>query len=418
MRILHVNKFLYRRGGAEGYMLDLAELQRGRGHNVSFFAMEHPDNQPDANADLFPPRMELNPPPSGVAARVATSIDILYRRSARIGMDAMLDRVRPDVVHLHNIYHQLSPSILRPIARRGIPTVMTLHDYKLACPTYQFLDNGKICEACIPRRFHNAARRRCNRGSLNASVLATVELAAHTFLGAYDPVDVLVCPSEFMLAKMQEAEVYPDRLTHIPHFCDLSQIAPATAPGAGVLYAGRLSSEKGVDVLIDAAALLPAGVDVTIAGDGPEMAALRTRAEAAGVADRVRFVGRLPSGDLHELMRQSAVVVAPSRWYENQPMVVLEAMGCGRPVVASDLGGMPELITDGVTGRLVKHDDPAALAAALTELVTDPVRAHEMGVTAHRGALDRFAIDRHLERLDQAYVTAANFKREALHHGT
>ena len=171
MRILHVNKFLYRRGGAEGYMLDLAELQRGRGHDVSFFAMEHPDNQADVNADLFPPRMELNPPPSGFGARVATSVDILYRRSARIGMDAVLDRVRPDVVHLHNIYHQLSPSILRPVKRRGIPTVMTLHDYKLACPTYQFLDNGKICEACIPRKFRNAALKACN-GSRGASALA------------------------------------------------------------------------------------------------------------------------------------------------------------------------------------------------------------------------------------------------------
>ena len=418
MRILHVNKFLYRRGGAEGYMLDLAELQRGRGHDVSFFAMEHPDNQADVNADLFPPRMELNPPPSGVAARVATSVDILYRRSARTGMDAILERVRPDVVHLHNIYHQLSPSILRPVARRGIPTVMTLHDYKLACPTYQFLDNGKICEACIPRRFHNAARRRCNGGSLSASLLSTVELAAHTFLGAYDPVDVLICPSEFMLAKMRQAEVYPDRLTHIPHFCDLSQIAPATAPGSGVLYAGRLSSEKGVDVLVDAAALLPAGIEVTIAGDGPDLAALRARAEAASVADRVRFAGRLPSTELHELMRSSAVVVAPSRWYENQPMVVLEAFGCARPVVASDLGGMPELITDGVSGRLVKHDDPTALALALTELATDPVRAHEMGVAAHRGAVDRFDIDRHLERLDQAYATATSLTAGALHHGT
>jgi glycosyltransferase involved in cell wall biosynthesis len=418
MRILHVNKFLYRRGGAEGYMLDLAELQRGRGDDVSFFAMEHPDNQPDPNADLFPPLMELNPPPSGVVARMATSVDILYRRSARIGMDAVLDRVRPDVVHLHNIYHQLSPSILRPVARRGIPTVMTLHDYKLACPTYQFLDDGKICEACIPRRFHNAARRRCNRGSLNASVLSSVELAAHTFLGAYDPVDVLICPSEFMLAKMRQAEVYPDRLTHIPHFCDLSRIRPATAPGSGVLYAGRLSFEKGVDVLLDAAALLPDGIEVTIAGDGPDLASLRSRAEASGVADRVRFAGRLPSGELHDLMRASAVVVAPSRWYENQPMVVLEAFGCARPVVASDLGGMPELISDGVTGRLVPHDDPAALAHALTELASDPGRAHEMGVAAHRGAVDRFAIDRHLDRLDQAYSTAANFTGGVLHHGT
>ena len=417
MRILHVNKFLYRRGGAEGYMLDLAELQRARGDDVFFFAMEHPDNQADPNADLFPPRMELNPPPSGVAARVATSVDILYRRSARIGMDAILDRVRPDVVHLHNIYHQLSPSILRPVARRGIPTVMTLHDYKLACPTYQFLDNGKICEACIPRRFHNAARRRCNRGSLNASVLSAVELAAHTFLGAYDPVDVLICPSEFMLAKMRQAEVYPDRLTHIPHFCDLSRIAPASTPGSGILYAGRLSSEKGVDVLVDAAALLPPGLDVTIAGDGPDLGALRARVDAAGLADRVRFAGRLPSGELHELMRASAVVVAPSRWYENQPMVVLEAFGCARPVVASDLGGMPELVADGVTGRLVAHDDPAALAVALTELAADPARAHEMGLAARRGAVDRFATDRHLQRLDDAYLAATASLEGVVHHG-
>lgn len=418
MRILHVNKFLYRRGGAEGYLLDVAKLQRGRGHDVSYFAMEHPDNQADDNADLFPPRMELNPPPSGLAARARTSVDIVYRRSARTGMESVLDRVRPDVVHLHNIYHQLSPSILRPIARRGIPTVMTLHDYKLACPTYQFLDDGKICEACLPRKFHNAARRRCNNGSLAASVLSSVELAAHTFTGAYDPVDVLICPSDFMLRKMREAKVYPDRLTHLPHFCDLSQIAPATVPGEGILYAGRLSSEKGVDVLIDAAALLPAGLDVTIAGDGPDLEALRARSAAAGVADRVRFAGRLPSGELHDLMRASAVVVAPSRWYENQPMVVLEAFGCARPVVASDLGGMPELVQHGVSGLLVEHDDPAALAKALIELATDPVRAHEMGVAAHRSAVDRFAIDRHLDGLDQAYARAAINKGEVLRHGS
>ncbi|WP_322936935.1 glycosyltransferase family 4 protein [Nocardioides bizhenqiangii] len=417
MRILHVNKFLYRRGGAEGYMLDLAELQRGRGDEVSFFAMEHPDNQADPNADLFPPRMELNPPPSGVAARIATSVDIVYRRSARIGMDAILDRVRPDVVHLHNIYHQLSPSILRPVARRGIPTVMTLHDYKLACPTYQFLDNGKICEACVPRKFRHAALKACN-GSRGASALAAIELTAHTVLGAYKPVDVFICPSDFMLRKMREAKVFPDRLTHIPHFSDLSRIEPATAPGRGVLFAGRLSSEKGVDTLIDAAALLPEGIPVTIAGDGPDVAELRMRAERAGVSDRVTFAGRLPSDELHQRMREAAVVVAPSRWYENQPMVVLEAFGAARPVVATHLGGFPELITNGVSGLLVQHDDPVALAFALTELATDPVRAHEMGAAAHRGAIDRFAIDRHLERLDQAYATAANLTGGVLHHGT
>ncbi len=324
MRILHVNKFLYRRGGAEGYMLDLAELQRGRGHDVSFFAMEHPDNQADVNADLFPPRMELNPPPSGFAARVATSVDIVYRRSARIGMEAVLDRVRPDVVHLHNIYHQLSPSILRPIKRRGIPTVMTLHDYKLACPTYQFLDNGKICEACIPRKFRNAALTACN-GSRGASALAAVELTAHTVLGAYKPVDVLICPSDFMLredAGGQGLSPSGSPTSRTSATCLRSRRRPSRAPGSST-PAGL--SEKGVDVLIDAAALLPAGIDVTIAGDGPDPAALRARAEAAGVADRVRFAGRLPSGELHELMRRAPssslrpAGTRTSRWSSSRP---------------------------------------------------------------------------------------------------
>ena len=232
--------------------------------------------------------MELDPPPSGFAARVSTSVDIVYRRSARIAMEAVLDRVRPDVVHLHNIYHQLSPSILRPIKRRGIRTVMTLHDYKLACPTYQFLDNGKICEACVPGKFRHAALKACN-GSRSASALAAVELTLHTVLGAYKPVDVFICPSDFMLRKMREAKVFPERLTHIPHFCDLAQIEQATAPGAGVLFAGRLSSEKGVDTLVDAAALLPEGIPVTIAGDGPDMG----DAPGAGRAGRSLRPGHL-----------------------------------------------------------------------------------------------------------------------------
>ena len=134
--------------------------------------------------------------------------------------------------------------------------------------------------------------------------------------------------------------------------------------------------------------------------------------------DRVRFAGRLPSGELNALMSASAVVVAPSRSYENQPMVVLEAFGCARPVVASDLGGMPELVEHGVSGLLVPHDNADALAKALIELATDPVRAHEMGVAAHRSAVARFAIDRHLEGLDQAYATAAVSKGEVIHHGS
>ena len=412
MRILHVNKFLHRRGGAESYMLDLAAAQQARGHEVAFFAMDNPDNIADPNSDLFPSRLELNPPPDGIGGRARVAAQILHRPEARTGMERLLDRVRPDVVHLHNIYHQLSPSILRPITRRGIGSVMTLHDYKLVCPTYQLLDHGRICEACLPRKFSAAVRRRCNRGSIAGSALSALELGLHTATGAYDSIDLLLCPSDFLLHKMVQGGLDPDRLVHLPNFCDLRAIPPATTPGRGVLYAGRLSAEKGVDVLVDAVEHLPADAPVTIAGDGPERAALERRTAERGLVGRIDFIGRVSAGELHQRMREAAVVTVPSRWYENQPMTVLEAFGCARPVVASRLGGLPELVEDGVAGALVPHDNPVALAGALGSLAADPETAHRMGQTARSRAADGYALDAHVERLHSLYQSATATRGE------
>ena len=125
---------------------------------------------------------------------------------------------RPDVVHLHNVYHHLSPSILGPVARRRIPAVMTLHDYKLACPSYQFLDHGNLCQACLGGHFQNAIRRRCKDGSLGASVVVATELFIHTRTGAYAPVRRFICPSRFLAGRMKAAGVFPDRLRQVPHF--------------------------------------------------------------------------------------------------------------------------------------------------------------------------------------------------------
>ena len=118
-------------------------------------------------------------------------------------MEAVLDEFQPDVVHLHNVYHQLSPSILGPLARRGVPAVMTLHDYKLTCPTYRMLDHGQICNACVGGHFHNAVLKRCNRGSLGASAVVAIETAVHRRMGAYRPVGVFICPSRFIARTMR-----------------------------------------------------------------------------------------------------------------------------------------------------------------------------------------------------------------------
>ena len=319
-------------------------------------------------------------------------------------MDAVLADFRPDVVHLHNIYHQLSPSVLRPVARRRVPAVMTLHDYKLACPTYQFLDHGNLCQACLGGHFQHAVLRRCKDGSLGSSAVMAGELFVHTITGAYSPVRIFICPSRFLEGRMRAAGVYPHRMVHVPHFIETEEIPVKTRPGSGVLVAGRLSAEKGIDVAIRAMAAL-GGATLDIAGTGPAEAALRTLAEEVAPG-RVRFHGLVDKAEVQRLMLAAAVVAVPSRWYENQPMVVLETLARGTPVVGSDLGGMPELIEPGATGDLVPANDPAALAAALRAFVDDPDRAFAMRTRARETIVNEFAPRRHLERIGQMYTVA------------
>ena len=405
MRILHVNKFLYRRGGAEAYMLDLADLQRGRGHEVEYFGMQYPENEPHRFEALFPARVDFDPPPASIRRKVYGAGRLLWSPSAARGMEVVLEAFQPELVHLHNIYHQLSPSVLRPIGAAGIPAVMTLHDYKLACPTYRFLDHGKICEACLPHRFWSPLVRRCNGGSLTASALNGLEMTVHTAAGLYGPVQRFACPSRFLEKKMREGRVYPERLRWIPNFVDVDAIEPKRTPGGGVVCAGRLSDEKGVDILIRAAAGHPR-LQIDIAGEGPAREELEQLASATGVAERVRFHGRLPTGELQRLLRSASVMALPSRWYENMPLAVLEAFAAGLPVVASDLGGLPELIERDVDGQVVPAEDPGALGEALAALMADPKRAFSMGRAARDKAKNSFGPGPHLERLDAIYQEA------------
>lgn len=405
MRILHVNKFLYRRGGAEGYLFDVADRQRAAGHEIAFFGMTHEENLPMPYARWFPSQVDFEPPPAGVADRARAVGRMLWSRSAAEGIAQVIDDFRPDVAHLHNIYHQLSPSILRPLAARGVPVVMTLHDYKLACPTYRFLDHGEICEACLAHRFWEPLRRRCNGGSLGASAVSAFELTLHTLTSAYRPVDRFVCPSRFLMEKMRAGKVFPARLRHLPNFVDVDAVTPKEAPGGGPVYAGRLSEEKGVDTLVEAVAG-DRVLTLDVAGDGPSREALERLAAERGAGDRIRFHGRLAAPELRALLRASSVAVVPSRWYENMPLAVLEAFGAGLPVVATGLGGLPELIEPGVDGRIVPPNDPAALGAALRPFVDDPVLAFSMGQAARAKAVRDYEAGAHVTRLFAIYEEA------------
>ncbi len=417
MRILHVNKFLYRKGGAEAYMLDVAHAQASRGHDIAFFGMDHPENPPFEYDSWFPDHIELEPAPRSAIGKARATGRMLWSKSSSDGIGAVVDRFRPDVAHLHNVYHQLSPSVLWALRRAGVPTVMTLHDYKLICPSYQLLAGGSICERCVGSSFRHAITMRCKDGSLGASLTLAVESTVHRALGAYGHASTLICPSRFLAERMLAAGFAAERIKVLDHFVDIDIdtdtdiglragiIRPSTPDDGPIVFAGRIASEKGVGVLIDAIAQAGPEARLVIAGDGPLRAELEERA-ARIAPGRVSWRGRLDRAAVHALIRSARAVAVPSVWHENQPIIVLEAFACGVPVIATTLGGLPDLVEDGSTGLLVPPNDPEELARAITMLLEDPERARGMGARARAVAVGRFARDRHLDELDGIYATA------------
>ena len=229
-----------------------------------------------------------------------------------------------------------------------------------------------------------------------------VDLTVHTLLRSYRHVDAFICPSRFLAGQMERGHVYPDRMHVIRHFIDLDGVEPKQAPGGNAVIAGRISAEKGIDVAIRAIAHLPEPAHLDVAGDGPARAELEALA-AAQAPGRVTFHGRLAKDQLFDLLRASSVALVPSTWYENQPMAVLEGMAAGLPVIGTDLGGLPELIDEGVDGYLVPPSDEKALAGAIGRVIEDSSRAFKMGQNGRRKIESDFSPSVHLDRISGLY---------------
>jgi len=339
--LLSINNYFYVRGGAEAVFLDHNEIFEDLGWRVVPFSMQHPRNRKSAWQEFFVDEIELGQS-YGPAEKLTKSIKAIYSREAARKIDRLISEVKPTVAHAHNVYHHLSPSVLVRLKKRGIPVVVTLHDLKLACPSYRMIAGDRICEQCKPSRYWQATKNRCMHGSLALSLWVTAEAYFHKLLGSYDrSVDKFVVPSRFYIDKFCEWGWDRDRFQYIPNFVEADKLAPAYAPGADFVYFGRLSHEKGVSTLIRAAAT--AGVGVRVVGTGPEEGRVRELAEELG--SRVEFSGYLSGNDLFDALRSARAIVLPSEWYENAPISVLEAFATGKPVIGADIGGIPELVT-------------------------------------------------------------------------
>lgn len=402
MKIIQINKFYSLKGGAERYMLELSSWLESQGHRVIPFAMQHKDNLETPYADYFVSSVETE-----VVKRswqgMRTLGRMTYSLEARRKLASLIAREKPDLAHVHNIYTQLSPSILHTLKDQHVPVVMTVHDHHLISPQYNIWATG-----CGEDYRHVGIVRgtlaRYHKGSFLASFAQTAAHKFHRLLKLYERgVDLFVCPSQYMKRQLISGGFPPEKIRVNPFGIDPHLVEPRYDHDGYFLFVGRLSEEKGVETIVRAARLIP-DIPFKIIGRGPDMARLHRLADGL---KNVTFVGFHMGEELAELYRGARSVLFPSRVHENFPLAILEAMAVGKPVIASHVGGIPEMIDDRVNGMLVAPSDLHGWVEAIIRLTYDEELRLRMGRAARQTIEHRFRLADHERRLLAIYAEAA-----------
>ena len=323
----------------------------------------------------------------------------VWSRAAAREVRTIVRERRPEIVHVHNLFPRLSPGVLRAVPS-GTPMLMTLHNFRLMCLPATYLRDGKICEACAGRVPWRGVVHACYRGSRGASGALGTSLALHRAIRTFAKVDLFLAVSRFVRDKHVDAGFDPQRIRVKSNFALPSE--RRTGPGGPVLFLGRIDHQKGLDVVLRA---LPRGSELLVAGDGPEREGLEPRANRA-----TTFLGSVDPSGVSDLLRGARALVVPSRWYEGQPRVILEAFAAGVPVLASRIGGLPELVEHDVNGYLVEPDDGGGWAEAL-ERMADDETSLRLGAGAYRTWERRFTPEIAIRELEDAFSAARALSR-------
>ncbi|MCD6532418.1 glycosyltransferase family 4 protein [bacterium] len=403
LNILLVSTFYYPRGGAPVYVIKLEQLLCDVGHNPIIFSMKSPQNLPSQYEEYFVGHIEFSQLVNNATVKNVWKVinRVFHFRQARENMERLLSENRVDVVHLNNFLHHITLSIIEPIRRRNIPIIWTLHDHILVCPNTNLFDDRRSepCDACRSTlaRFFNPIFRRCKKGSLGASFLAGLEAL---YIAAHKPAqipEIFISPSRFLMEQHRRMGFDVSRFVVLPNFVEVDQFEPRPG-GDYVFYFGRLSPEKGVDTLIRACAKVR--VPLVIAGDGPARENLERLAEKTGA--QAKFLGFLTGDDLKEALYGARFTVLPSTCFENAPLSILESFAAGKPVIGSNLGGIPELINDD-TGILFPPGDVDSLADAILSLWNSPEKTKKMGFSARKFVEGNFTPEKHIANLLELY---------------
>ena len=426
MKILLVNKFHYRKGGAETYYLTVgSELER-MGHEVAYFSMKHPNNLPCKWDKYFVTQREYNDVKNPLSA-VRDGIALIYSPEAKRNFQALCEEFRPDVVHLNNVHRQITLSILDApyLKEHHVPVFYTAHDYVTVCPGYLMLDGeGRVCDACLEDgKYRHCIENRCVKGSRAKSALAALEASFNSSHHSNERIDRVIAPSRFMRSKLIEGGWPEGKVEALQNFADDAILARASGVADDVtdrespylLFFGRLSAEKGVDVLLRAfdvaAPSLPRDMRLIVVGDGPDAAEFRELAVSLDSAPRIEFAGYQTGDALQIYVERASLAIASSRWRENMPYSIVEAFAAGTPVVGTRIGGIPELVTDGVTGFACEPGDVATMADAMVrgaEAFLDAPVYVRMQESCRAYVRENCSRDKFMDQLVKLYEEAVN----------
>lgn len=376
MKILHVHNYHKGRGGMEVIYDYTTRLLRDHGDEVIELSRD--------SADLKSPLDKLTAMASGIYSPAAG-------REAR----ALIEKHKPDLAYIHNLYPMLSTSVLDACRAAGVPTVMNIQDYKLTCPMGQHLRDGKICHKCLTGSVAWSAVHACKGGRVTSAAYAVAHGITRVRRAYHHGIDLFVTPAQFTADYLVSAGYDRNRIEIVPTMCDLPSAKPSTGQGEYAAYVGRISPEKGISILIEAAR--QTGIATRIAGNG-DVPGLKESAPA-----NVQFVGAVSREALPDFYRRAKFLVVPSIWNEVYAIVLLEAMTMGIPVIGSKIGGMQEVFEHDISGIAVPPGDARALSSAMQQLWNDPALCTRMGHAARVRAMKLFTPDAFYRRLKTVF---------------
>lgn len=375
MKILMINKFLHPSGGSETYIFKLGECLKEYGNEVQYFGMEHENRCVGNNVGAYTSNMDFHG--GSKLSKITYPVKTIYSIEARKKIRKVLDDFQPDVCHLNNFNYQLTPSIILEINkwrkenRKTCKIVFTAHDYNLVCPNHM-LNNPlthENCESCLGGHFKNCIKGKCIHSSTAKSIVGAAEAYFWNAKGVYKYIDKIICCSKFMKRIMDSNPLFAKKTVVVHNFVDDLKYEYKEKENY-VLYFGRFSEEKGIRTLLEVCKELPE-VKFVFAGSGALEDEIRK-------VPNIECVGFKSGKELHNLISKAKFSVYPSEWYENCPFSVMESIMFATPVIASKIGGLPELVQDGVNGILFEYKNKNDLKNKISELWNDDKKSAEL----------------------------------------